>query len=104
MRRVSLGARAPDRRRLWLGAGKRDRDWPYRGDAHRGDAHRNHAGPADLPGRLFCPYPDPYYPLLDRPRADPCLFVQPNKYLAGHLLDKYAAVFGPDSTKVSFSS
>lgn len=47
----------------------------------------------DLPGRIFCPYPDPYLTLSTLATSEPLLLVQPNRYLAGHLLDKHDAVF-----------
>lgn len=46
---------------------------------------------------LFAPYPEPYYTTTDVARAKPLLLVQPNPYLAGHLLDKHASVFGADT-------
>jgi len=48
-------------------------------------------------GVLFCPYPDPYLTMSDRARDETMLLVQPNTYLAGHLIDKHRSAF-PDET------
>lgn len=51
-----------------------------------------------LSGRIFCPYPEIYLTSSDTAMDEsrpPMLMVQPNRYLAGHLLDKHRAVF-PD--------
>lgn len=45
----------------------------------------------------FAPYPEPYYTCSDVARDTALLLVQPNTYLAGHLLDKHAAAFGEDT-------
>ena len=52
-----------------------------------------------LDGRRFNPYPDPYITTGEKARSTPLLLVQPNIFLAGHLLDKHASVFGQDSIK-----
>jgi hypothetical protein len=59
------------------------------------DEHELWSG--DLEGRWFAPYPEPYFTLSDRARETPMLLVQPNPYLAGHLLDKHASAFGDAS-------
>lgn len=46
-----------------------------------------------LEGRTFAPYPDPYLTASEVAREKTLLMVQPNRYLAGHLLDKHEAVF-----------
>lgn len=43
---------------------------------------------------LFMPYPGMYVPLAEVAATTPLVLVQPDTYLAGHLLDKYAAVHG----------
>lgn len=48
-------------------------------------------------GVLFCPYPEPYLTAGTTAAERTLLLVQPNAYLAGHLLDKHAAAF-PDET------
>lgn len=48
---------------------------------------------ADLPGRRFAPYPEPYLTCSTLAATTPLLLVQPNKYLAGHLLDKHDALY-----------
>lgn len=47
--------------------------------------------------RKFAPYPEPYLTTTDLGRATPLLLVQPNAYLAGHLLDKHTAIFPNDT-------
>jgi hypothetical protein len=42
---------------------------------------------------VFCPYPEPYLTATTLAWARPLLLVQPNRYLAGHLLDKHAAMW-----------
>lgn len=49
------------------------------------------------PDVLLLPYPGIYLPLTKRLLAGRAVFVQPDRYLAGHLLDKWAAMFGDDS-------
>lgn len=46
------------------------------------------------PGNLLVPYPTPTLPLTERADANRLILVQPDVWLAGHLLDKYAAVRG----------
>lgn len=46
----------------------------------------------DLDGRVFCPYPNPYITSSSLAES-PLLLVQPNRYLAGHLLDKHEALY-----------
>lgn len=48
-------------------------------------------------GVLFLPYPGPYVALTNKLDNAPSVMVQPNVYLAGHILDKYVAVRGEDS-------
>lgn len=50
-------------------------------------------GPLLGPGSLLLPYPGPYLPVTRVGLRSKCVFVQPETYLAGHLLDKWAAVF-----------
>jgi hypothetical protein len=45
---------------------------------------------------LFCPYPGPYVALAGRIDEVVLLLVQPDTYLAGHVVDKFAAVNGED--------
>lgn len=47
-----------------------------------------------LDGRVFAPYPDPFVVATDWARENTLLLVQPDPYLAGHLLDKWASMFG----------
>lgn len=43
------------------------------------------------PGALFVPYPGPYTAMTEKALATPLVMVQPDPYLAGHVLDKWAA-------------
>jgi len=45
---------------------------------------------------LFVPYPTPTLPLTKRANTTRLVLVQPDPWLAGHLLDKYAAVKGDE--------
>jgi hypothetical protein len=47
--------------------------------------------------RLLIPYPTPVIPLTQRARNNELVMVQPDTWLAGHLLDKYAEVHGPEA-------
>lgn len=50
-------------------------------------------------GAMLVPYPGPYLLLTNRAQHTPLVLVQPDTYLAGHLLDKYAAVHGTDGIR-----
>jgi hypothetical protein len=43
---------------------------------------------------LFLPYPGMYVPLALQALTHPLVLVQPDPFLAGHILDKYTAVHG----------
>lgn len=45
------------------------------------------------PDMMFAPYPEPFLSTSDKALEKRILFVQPNKYLAGHLLDKHESAF-----------
>lgn len=62
-------------------------------------ADEHHLWSKHLDGRIFAPYPDVYVLLGARPKQQDFLLVQPNHYLAGHTLDKWASVHGEDSIK-----
>lgn len=49
------------------------------------------------PDDLFVPYPTPTLPLTSRADRQRLVMVQPDTWLAGHVLDKYAAVHGEDT-------
>jgi hypothetical protein len=57
-----------------------------------------------LPGRVFAPYPDPYLVLGESAKTEPYLLVQPNAYLAGHVLDKWASIHGEESIERQVSA
>lgn len=48
---------------------------------------------------LFVPYPDPYSPLTLRAEHNPMVLVQPDTYIAGHLLDRWAEIKGDSTIK-----
>lgn len=48
---------------------------------------------------LFCPYPGPFVPLGDKAEDHVLVMVQPDCYVAGHILDRYAEVKGEDAVK-----
>jgi hypothetical protein len=48
---------------------------------------------------LFVPYPTPTLPLTVRATNNRLVMVQPDPWLAGHVLDKYAAVRGADTVR-----
>lgn len=54
----------------------------------------HHLWSPHLEGRVLVPYPEPYFALSTLAATEDLLFVTPVKYLAGHLLDKYASVHG----------
>ena len=43
---------------------------------------------------LFCPYPGVFVPFSARADKNDLVMVQPDKYIAGHILDRYAEVKG----------
>lgn len=45
-------------------------------------------------GMLFCPYPGVFVPLSIKADTTPCLLVQPDPYIAGHIVDQYGLVKG----------
>lgn len=50
-------------------------------------------------GLILLPYPGPYIALSARLDLKPTVMVQPNVYLAGHIIDKYISVHGENSVK-----
>lgn len=73
------------------------------GDQHRlvcASVHADHMiwAPLLAEGVIFAPYPTPMLPVLYQ--KHPLLMVQPDAYLAGHVLDKYASRFGAESVGV----
>lgn len=50
---------------------------------------------------LFVPYPTPTLLLTERAQRTRLVLVQPDPYLAGHLVDKYVSVFGRDGVSVA---
>lgn len=50
---------------------------------------------------LFVPYPTPTVPLAERAQRHKLILVQPDPYLAGHLVDKYVSVYGAENVEVT---
>ena len=48
---------------------------------------------------LFCPYPGVFVPLGGRAATHKLVMVQPDVYIAGHILDRYCEVHGEDAVK-----
>jgi hypothetical protein len=48
---------------------------------------------------IFCPYPGPFVPLAVKADDHVLVMVQPDRYVAGHLLDRYAEVKGEATIK-----
>lgn len=48
-------------------------------------------------GALFCPYPGPFVPFGKKASEHRLVMVQPDIYMAGHLLDRYADAHGEES-------
>ena len=48
------------------------------------------------PGRVLVPYPGPFAPLTLVSEATVLVMVQPDPYIAGHILDRYAEIHGED--------
>lgn len=46
---------------------------------------------------LFVPYPGPFAPLTIRADGAKLLMVQPDAYICGHILDRYAEIYGEES-------
>lgn len=63
-------------------------------------AREHHLWSHLLDGRVFAPYPDVYLLLGTTPKTEEFLLVQPNHYLAGHILDKWTSVHGEESLEL----
>ena len=48
---------------------------------------------------IFCPYPGPFVPYGKTAEDHPLVLVQSDPYIAGHLLDRYEDINGPDSIR-----
>lgn len=46
------------------------------------------------PGALFCPYPGVFVPFSEKAKEAALIMVQPDPYIAGHILDRYIEVYG----------
>lgn len=54
-------------------------------------------------GALFLPYPEPFVTLTDKAQFTKLVMVQPDEFLAGHLLTKHATAFGADTLELLVS-
>lgn len=50
-------------------------------------------------GSILCPYPGPFTPFGSVPQKHALVMVQPDTYIAGHILDRYADAFGESSVE-----
>jgi len=51
----------------------------------------------DTEDALFCPYPGPWVPLSTRAEHHKLVMVQPDPYVAGHILDRWAEINGEET-------
>lgn len=49
---------------------------------------------------IFVPYPGPFVPLSKGGEENLLIMVQPDRYIAGHILDRYADINGEDSVRL----
>jgi len=49
---------------------------------------------------ILCPYPGPFVALGSKADDHTLILVHPSKYVAGHIIDRYAEVYGEDSVKL----
>lgn len=63
-------------------------------------AHEHPIWSPHLEGRVFAPYPEPYLTLSTIADEQDLLMVQPNKFLAGHLLDAHRQGFPEEIVEV----
>lgn len=61
--------------------------WPAWRDLLEGDA-------------LFCPYPGPFVALAPKATEVRMVLVQPETYIAGHIIDKWRSIHGDDSVEL----
>ena len=54
---------------------------------------------ANAPNSVFLPYPGPYIPVTSKAEQHIFVMVQPDPYIAGHILDRYAELFGEDQVQ-----
>lgn len=52
-------------------------------------------------GVVFCPYPGPMVTVASALRGRRLLLVQPDRYLAGHILDMHASLFGAEEVRAA---
>jgi len=50
---------------------------------------------------LFCPFPGPFVLASEKAKTHSLLLVQPDTYVAGHIVDRYIDLFGKDGVSVS---
>jgi len=52
-------------------------------------------------GMLFAPYCGPFVPLARNPLSKPILMVQPDEYIAGHIIDQFQNVHGVTPERIA---
>jgi hypothetical protein len=55
----------------------------------------------DADNALFCPFPGVFVPFGSKAAQHKLVMVQPDPYIAGHILDRYAEVNGADSVGIA---
>ena len=50
---------------------------------------------------LFCPYPGPFVLISRKAAVHPLVLVQPDAYIAGHVIDRYIEVHGEKQVRCS---
>lgn len=58
-----------------------------------------HWAPLLKDNALFCPYPGVFVPFGEKAKDHPLIMVQPDGYISGHILDRWAEVHGKKSIK-----
>jgi hypothetical protein len=53
-----------------------------------------------IDGAIFCPYPGPFTPFGSVPNKHVLVMVQPDPYIAGHILDRYCDAYGEDAVRI----
>ena len=53
----------------------------------------------DEPTKIFAPYPGPFVALSKKADEMSIVMVQPDRYIAGHILDRYTEIHGPSTAK-----
>jgi hypothetical protein len=54
----------------------------------------------DVPHAAFCPFPGPFVPFGAKASALKLVMVQPDPYIAGHILARYGEVHGVEAVEL----